>query len=128
MVWFNRAVAGDFKVINEFNAPEAKQGVAVDSNYIYVISDAHIAKYDKKTYKKVGSWQEKDNGQIKHLDSGMIYKGNLYCANSNYPDVPMTSSIEIIHVIFKFGIVIAHEMSAGKFTSIDVDNIIGDVD
>jgi hypothetical protein len=43
----------------------------------------------------VGSWQEKENGQIKHLDSGMIYKDRLYCANSNYPDIPMTSSIEI---------------------------------
>jgi hypothetical protein len=89
------AFAGEFKTLIEFKAPEAKQGVAVDDSFIYVISDAQIAKYDKNTFKRVGLWQEQDDGPIKHLDSGMIFEGKLYCANSNYPDVPMTSSVEI---------------------------------
>ena len=32
---------------------------------------------------------------IIHLDSGVIVDGKLYCAHSNYPGIPMTSSIEV---------------------------------
>jgi hypothetical protein len=30
-----------------------------------------------------------------HMNSAMVRKGRLYCAHSNYPNLPMTSSIEI---------------------------------
>ena len=29
-----------------------------------------------------------------HLDSGVVHQGTLYCAHSNYPGLPMVSSIE----------------------------------
>jgi hypothetical protein len=35
------------------------------------------------------------DGPIIHLDSGVVIDGLLYCAHSNYPGVPMVSSIEI---------------------------------
>ena len=35
---------------------------------------------------------------LQHLNSGTVIKGRLYCANSNYPDSPMASSIEIFDV------------------------------
>jgi hypothetical protein len=79
----------------EFTASEAKQGVAVDKNYIYVVSDTSIAKYNKFNFKHITTWYEQPGGPIKHLDSGVIVDGKLYCANSNYPQVPMVSSIEI---------------------------------
>jgi hypothetical protein len=36
-----------------------------------------------------------EGGAIQHLNSGIVFDGRLYCANSNYPGVPMLSSIEI---------------------------------
>jgi hypothetical protein len=84
-----------FEVKQSFKAPEARQGVAVDKDYIYVVGSQQIAKYDKTTHKLVNKWKGDEDGPIRHLDSGVIIDGRLYCAHSNYPDVPMTSSIEI---------------------------------
>ena len=84
-----------FEEVKTFNAPEARQGVAVDENYFYAITNYKIVKYNKVTGDSVDAWEGKDNGPIKHLDSGAIIDGKLYCAHSNYPDFPMTSSIEI---------------------------------
>jgi len=91
------SIAGDrrFKEIKKFNMIEARQGVAIDENYIYVIGSTKIGKYEKDTGNSVAKWEETENGPIIHLDSGVIIEGKLYCAHSNYPGVPMTSSIEI---------------------------------
>ena len=78
-----------------FDAKEARQGIAVDSNYIYVIGTQEIGKYCKKDGKHVKSWVGEEDGPIIHLDSGVIIDGLLYCAHSNYPGIPMTSSVEI---------------------------------
>jgi hypothetical protein len=84
-----------FERISEFEAPEARQGIAVDDKYVYVVGTQEIAKYDKTSQKKVKEWIGEEKGPIIHLDSGVILDGKLYCAHSNYPEVPMTSSIEI---------------------------------
>jgi hypothetical protein len=84
-----------FKEINAFNMIEARQGVAVDQDYIYVIGSQKIGKYKKTSGERVAQWEESENGPIIHLDSGVIIEGKLYCAHSNYPGVPMISSIEI---------------------------------
>jgi hypothetical protein len=88
--------AGDrmFEEIQRFTIVEARQGIAVDRDFIYVIDSQKIGKYSKTTGELILSWEDKD-GQIIHLDSGVIVKGKLYCAHSNYPYLPMTSSIEI---------------------------------
>lgn len=85
----------EFKQIKIFDVPEARQGVAVDANHFYAVDNYAIAKYDKESGEKVDSWWGEENGPIKHLDSGVIVEGKLYCAHSNYPEFPMTSSIEI---------------------------------
>ena len=41
---------------------------------------------------KVAGRQE---GTVLHLDSAMVRDGKIYAAHSNYPDWPMTSSLEI---------------------------------
>jgi len=89
--------AGEKKFVTkeEFHIAEARQGIAVDENYIYVIGTREIGKYNKITHEFVNKWAEADDGPIKHLDSGVIIDGKLYCAHSNYPEIPMTSSIEI---------------------------------
>ena len=84
-----------FVTIKKIEVKEARQGIAVDEKYIYVVGTQQIGKYDKKTRKLIKHWQGKEDGPIIHLDSGVIIDGKLYCAHSNYPGVPMTSSLEI---------------------------------
>lgn len=84
-----------FKEVKSFSVPEARQGVGVDENYFYAIDSRGIAKYEKRTGQLIKKWEEKKEGPIKHLDSGVIIDSKLYCAHSNYPEFPMTSSIEI---------------------------------
>lgn len=76
---------------------EAKQAVAVDKDHFYVINNSTIQKYRKADAKLVLSWDGSEQG-IKHLNSGVVIKGKLYCANSNYPEIPMASSVEIFDV------------------------------
>ncbi|OGU35141.1 MAG: hypothetical protein A2068_04705 [Ignavibacteria bacterium GWB2_35_6b] len=84
-----------FEEVKKYSVPEARQGVAVDKDYFYAIDTRGIAKYEKVSGKLVKKWEGKEGGPIKHLDSGVILDGRLYCAHSNYPEFPMTSSIEI---------------------------------
>jgi hypothetical protein len=81
--------------VARFAAPEARQGVAVDAQYFYAVTDRGIGKYDKKTGAPVAKWEGPKDGPFIHLDSGVIVDGKLYAAHSNYPAEPMTSSVEI---------------------------------
>lgn len=81
--------------IAEFSIPEANQGVAVDERYFYSIDNTTIAKYDKKTGTLVTRRTQDAGGRLIHLDGGTVLDGKLYCAHSNYPAWPMTSSLEI---------------------------------
>lgn len=84
--------------IARWPAPEARQGAAVDSDYFYAIVNTRIGKYDKTTGVKVGGWIG-DGVRIKHLNSCLISSAGdreeLVCAHSNFPQVPMASSVEI---------------------------------
>jgi hypothetical protein len=81
--------------LGEFPVPEANQGVGVDDKYFYAVDNQVIAKYDKKTGKLVKKWTGDKKGPILHLDSALLMDGKLYAAHSNYPEWPMTSSLEI---------------------------------
>ena len=87
--------ASALEQIGEFMVPEANQGVGVDGRYFYAVDNYAIGKYDKKTGKLVKKWQGDKNGPILHLDSALLLDGKLYAAHSNYPQWPMTSSLEI---------------------------------
>jgi hypothetical protein len=78
----------------EFEVPEASQGVGVDSKHFYAVDDRAIAKYTKSG-ELVARWEGPVDGPIVHLDSAVVLDGRIYCAHSNYPRFPMTSSIEI---------------------------------
>lgn len=71
------------------------QAVAVDKKNIYAVGANSIIKFDKTNFKKSGEWAEFPDGPITHLNSGVVIKGKLYCAHSNFPQTPMLSSIEI---------------------------------
>jgi len=79
----------------EFTVKEANQGVGVDEAHFYAVDNYTIGKYDKKTGKLVKKWQGDKKGPVLHLDSAMLMDGKLYAAHSNWPDWPMTSSVEI---------------------------------
>lgn len=89
--------AGDWKYVDirRIPAPEARQGVAVDDEYLYVISNHALGKYRKTTGERVGGWECPEGDPLTHLNAGIVHEGRLYCAHSNYPGVPHLSSVEI---------------------------------
>ncbi|MCP4642248.1 MAG: hypothetical protein GY851_17520 [bacterium] len=81
--------------LREFEAPDADQGVAVDADHVYVIDNTIVAKHDKYTGELVKRWAADEAHPLIHMNSGMVRDGTLYCAHSNYPRLPMTSSVEM---------------------------------
>lgn len=84
-----------FTELRRFPAPEAGQGVAVDKKFFYAINNHTIGKYRKITGERVAQWEGGAGGDIIHLNAGIVLKGKLYTVHSNYPGVPMLSSLEI---------------------------------
>ena len=80
--------------LRRWPAPEARQGVAVDERYFYAIVNSAIGKYVKATGKRVGEWIG-DRLRLGHINSCTIVDAELVCANSNFPQVPMASSVEV---------------------------------
>ena len=80
--------------VRRIPAPEANQAVAADKNHLYAIDNHAIGKYDKRTGQRVARWECERGKPLIHLDSGVVYDGVLWCTHSNFPRVPMTSSIE----------------------------------
>src|SRR5690606_36702816 len=78
-----------------FNVPEARQGVAVDAEHFYAIDNRVIAKYTKSTGALVQRWEASETVPLVHLNAGVVVGRKLYCAHSNYPHYPDTSSVEI---------------------------------
>lgn len=76
-------------------APEARQGVAADGEFLYIISNHALGKYRKDTGGRVAAWECPEGEPLTHLNAGIIHAGRLYCAHSNYPGVPNLSSVEI---------------------------------
>ncbi|WP_246623402.1 hypothetical protein [Sphingomonas colocasiae] len=75
-------------------APEAGQGVAAGAAHVYAIDNAEIGKYEKLSGRRVAHWQG-DRALFPHINSCAVVKAQLVCAASNYPQVPMASSVEI---------------------------------
>lgn len=79
--------------IRRWPAFEARQGVAVDGAHFYAIVNFLIGKYDKATGRRVAEWVG-DRLRITHLNSCAVIARELVCAHSNFPQVPMASSVE----------------------------------
>ena len=82
------------EVVRRWKAPEATQGVAVDARHFYAVANSRIAKYDKATGRKLAEWVG-DRARFPHINSCEIIGRELVCANSNFPETPMTSSVEV---------------------------------
>jgi hypothetical protein len=79
-------------------AAEATQGVATDAKYVYAISNHDIGKYEKTSGKRIAVWHDDSNVYI-HINSCSVLRGQLVCAMSNFPGVPMTSSVEFFSAV-----------------------------
>jgi hypothetical protein len=84
------------ELVQQFDASNARQGVAVDGGHFYAVNNYAITRHDKSTGEIVGEWSGRAEGDpLIHLDSLMERDGRLYASHSNYPLYPMTSSIEV---------------------------------
>lgn len=81
-----------WKQTRAVSAPEANQAAAADERYLYAIGNTQIAKYDCKTGERIAL----SIGPAKHLNSGFVWEGKLYCAHSNYPKTPELSQIMVL--------------------------------
>ena len=66
-----------FREIRSFQAPEAIQGVAVDEQDVYAVTNRAVGKYEKQTGKLVARWQAPKDSPLRHLNSGVMIKGKL---------------------------------------------------
>jgi outer membrane protein assembly factor BamB len=78
---------------------KASQGVAVDANHFYAISNTKITKHDKTTSAQIATWEAnpKDPAQahFKHMNSATVIDGKLYAAHSRFPIAPNENTVEI---------------------------------
>ena len=80
--------------IARFKAEETRQGVAVDRDHFYAVVNSAIGKYDRRTGARAAQWRDKER-VIGHINSCAFVARELVCANSNFPNVPMASSVEV---------------------------------
>jgi len=105
--------------VSRLPAPEAGQGVAVDARYIYAIDNSRIARYDRRSGRKIGAWTG-DPERFPHLNSCAVIRRELVCASSNYPKTPMSSSVEVfdpVRLTHLRSIPLGHQ--AGSLTWVD---------
>ena len=82
-----------FRELRRFDAPAARQGVAVDADHFYAIGTRRIEKYARADGRRVAVWEAGGDSRIVHLNGGVVVDGELWCAHSNYPGVPMESHV-----------------------------------
>jgi len=81
--------------VRAYSAPEASQGAAGDKDYFYAVGNGIIAKYRRDNGQPVSRWGGEDQVLLRHINSCYKQGHKLSCANSNFPAIPMGSSIEI---------------------------------
>lgn len=90
-----RTPGWSYEELRRHKAPEAGQGVAVDAEFFYAINNHTLGKYRKATGARVAGWEGGAGGEIIHLNAGIMVGGRLHGVHSNYPGVPMLSSVEL---------------------------------
>lgn len=81
--------------LRRFPTLGANQGVAVDAEHFYGIGNFYLGKFRKDTGEKVAEWIGLKGGPIVHYNGGFVRDGALVLAHSNFPQLPMASSLEV---------------------------------
>lgn len=87
------------RTLRTWPAPEATQGAAAGARHFYAIGNSVIAKYEIASGRRAGEWAGPRNGPIRHMNSCLIDRARVWCANSNYALTPMGSSIEVFDAV-----------------------------
>jgi hypothetical protein len=74
---------------------EANQAAMADGAHFYGIGNRVIVKHRKDNGERVAQWESPRGGPIVHFNSGYADRGRLVLAHSNFPLLPMASSLEI---------------------------------
>ncbi|MDH7943560.1 hypothetical protein QGM61_06990 [Pseudohongiella sp. SYSU M77423] len=80
--------------LQRWQISHANQGVAVDADHFYGIGNHALVKHRKDTGALVGEWMGPRDGAIIHLNAGWVDGDELVVAHSNFPQLPMASSLE----------------------------------
>jgi len=72
----------------------ANQGVAVDGEFFYGIGNFVVVKHRKDSGVRVAEWTGLRGGPTVHLNGGLVQDDLLVLAHSNFPQLPMASSLE----------------------------------
>lgn len=80
--------------LRRWRIPEANQAAAVDADHFYGIGNQTLVKHRKSDGIRVAEWRGAVNGPIVHFNAGFIEKDRLILAHSNFPQLPMASSLE----------------------------------
>lgn len=82
------------ETLNAWDAPEADQGVAVDEAFFYALDNTVIGKYRRDDGALVARFAAPHKGLIRHMNSCLVLRRQLWCTNSNYSQLPHGSSVE----------------------------------
>lgn len=88
------ANAQEWRATGSMPAVEANQAAAADERFVYAIGNSAIAKYDRRTGERLAI----STGAATHLNSGFVWQGRIYCAHSNYPQIPEQSEVKVLDV------------------------------
>ncbi len=80
--------------LRRYPAEEAGQGAAAAGDSFYAIVNTRIGRYSKATGEKLAEWSG-DPTQFVHINACAVIEAELVCAHSNFPHVPMLSSVEV---------------------------------
>lgn len=81
--------------LGRWRVMEANQAAAVDSEHFYGIGNHALVKHRKDTGERVAEWIGLRGGPIVHFNAGYVADGQLVLTHSNFPQLPMASSLEI---------------------------------
>lgn len=81
--------------IARWHVPEANQAAMADAAHFYGIGNHALVRHRKDTGERVAEWFGARGGPIVHFNSGFVDGERLVLAHSNFPQLPMASSLEI---------------------------------
>lgn len=81
--------------LEKYPAAQARQGVAVDATSFFAINNTAIGRYSRTGGKPVVDWRLVGAPVLSHINSCVVTSSReLLCAHSNFPELPMTGSLE----------------------------------
>lgn len=81
--------------IGRWHVIEARQAAAAGPEHFYGIGNHNLVKLRKDTGERVAEWVGPRGGPIIHFNAGYVDGNELVLAHSNFPQLPMASSVEV---------------------------------